>query len=143
LRGVIQELSQALQRANRVPDFASVYDAALKREQVVSTDMEAGMAFPHARLAGLKELSFALGRSDEQLAWGQKGIPSVRLVFLLAVPATDSAQYLPLISGLARLSREKALVEKLLAAPDEREMLELLQRIELRIKSAPKPLPAA
>ena len=51
---VIQELSQAMRRERRVPDLLPFYHAALNREFLVSTDMEAGMAFPHARLPGLQ-----------------------------------------------------------------------------------------
>jgi len=76
---VIQELSQALQREGRVGDLLPFYHAALNREFLVSTDMEAGMAFPHARLPGLKELSFALGRSGEPLGWGANAECAVAL----------------------------------------------------------------
>jgi PTS system nitrogen regulatory IIA component len=129
---VIQELSQALQREARVPDLLPFYHAALNREFLVSTEMGAGMAFPHARVAGLKELSFALGRSDEPLGWGAKASRSVRLVFLLAVPATDSTQYLQLISGLARLAKEPKLVEKLRSAVDTFQIFDVLRRVSLR-----------
>lgn len=134
---VIQELSQAMQREKRIPDLLPFYQAALNREFMVSTDMEAGMAFPHARLPGLKELSFALGRSDEPLVWGAKTSRSVRLVFLMAVPATDSTQYLLLISGLARLAKESRLVEKLQAAQDTFQMADVLRQIELRRSLTP------
>jgi len=129
---VIQELSQALQREKRVPDLLPFYHAALNHEFLVSSDMEAGMAFPHARLSGLKELAFALGRSKEPLDWGSKNTRSVRLVFLIAVPATDSTQYLLLISALARLAKDNLLVEKLHAAHDAFQMLEALQQIKLQ-----------
>ncbi len=133
---VIQELSQALQRERRIPDSLPFYHAALNREFMVSTDMEAGMAFPHARLPALKEVSFSLGRSDEPLRWGTKPVGSVRLVFLLAVPATDSTQYLLLISGLARLAKDHRLVEQLHAARDSFQIMEVLKQVELR-SSAP------
>lgn len=134
---VIQELSQALQREKRVTDLLPFYHAALNREFMVSTDMEAGMAFPHARLPALQELSFAFGRSDEPLSWGPRAACSVRLVFLMAVPATDSTQYLLLISGLARLTKQVRLVEKLRRAQDPFQILEVLQQIELRTSSMP------
>jgi mannitol/fructose-specific phosphotransferase system IIA component (Ntr-type) len=134
---VIQELSQALQSERRVTDLLLFYHAALNREFMVSTDMEGGMAFPHARLPALKELSFAFGRSDEPLSWGPRAARSVRLVFLMAVPATDSTQYVLLISGLARLTRELRLVEKLHAAQDTFQILEVLQQVELRTSSTP------
>jgi len=140
---VIQELSQALQREARVPDLLPFYHAALNREFLVSTEMEAGMAFPHARVAGLKELSFALGRGDEPLSWGAKASRSVRLVFLLAVPATDSIQYLQLISGLARLAKEPALVEKLCSAADTFQILDVLQHVSLRGAATSAPLKKA
>ena len=132
---VIQELSQALQRDKRVPDLLPFYHAALNREFMVSTNMEAGMAVPHARIPGLKELSFALGRSDQPLGWGAKASGAVRLVFLMAVPATDATQYLLLISGLVRLAKEGRLVEKLHAAQDTFQIADVLRQVELRTSS--------
>ena len=129
---VIQELSRAMQREGRVPDLLPFYHAALNHEFLVGTEMEAGMAFPHARLPGLKELSFAFGRSVEPLGWGAKAVRSVRLVFLMAVPATDSTQYLLLISGLARLAKDEQLVERLHAVQDTFQILEVLQQVRLR-----------
>src|SRR5215813_9227992 len=107
---VIQELSHAMQREGRVPDLLPFYHAALNREFLVSTDVEAGMAFPHARQAGLRELSFAFGRIDPPLHWGTGNGRMVGVVFLIAVPATDATQHLLLISGLVRLARDTRLV---------------------------------
>jgi mannitol/fructose-specific phosphotransferase system IIA component (Ntr-type) len=129
---VIQELSQALQREKRVADLLPFYHAALNHEFLVSSDMEAGMAFPHARLPGLKELVFAVGRSKAPLDWGSKSTSSVKLVFLIAVPATDSTQYLLLVSGLARLAKDHRLVEELHAAHDPSQILQALQQIKLQ-----------
>jgi mannitol/fructose-specific phosphotransferase system IIA component (Ntr-type) len=135
--GVIQELSHAMQREKRVPDLLPFYHAALNREFLVGSDWEAGMAFPHARLPALKELSFALGRSDEPLRWGAKAIRSVWLVFLIAVPAAYSTQYLSLISGLARLAKKERLVEKLHGAQDTFQIIEVLKQMELRTVRIP------
>lgn len=137
----IQELSHALQSNERIPDFLPFYLSAVNREFLVSTEMKAGMAFPHARLPGLKRMSFAFGRSDEPLAWSSGSARSVRLVFLMAVPATDSTQYLLLISGLVRLAKEGRLVEKLHVAQDAFQIADVLRQVELRTSStsnAPK-----
>jgi len=133
----IKELSQVLQMENRVPDVLPFYQAALNREFMASTDMEAGMAFPHARVAGVKQVAFALGRSEARLRWGLRAVTAVRLVFLIAVPATDSTQYLLLVSGLARLSKENGLVEKLHTAQDTFQMMEVLRQVELRTSAPP------
>ena len=136
----IKELSRALQTENRVPDVLPFYQAALNREFMASTDMEAGMAFPHARVPGLKEVSFALGRSDEPMRWGTNGGRQVRLVFLIAVPATDATQYLLLISSLARLAKDGGLVARLQKAQDAAQMLEVLQHVGMRSHSTPSSL---
>lgn len=129
---VIQELSHALQQDQRIPDLLPFYNEALNREFMVSTDMEAGMAFPHARLPGLREVSFAFGRSAQPLNWGKRASGPVQLVFLLAVPATDSTQYLLLISGLVRLAKDSRLVAELHAASSGAQMLDVLRQVELR-----------
>jgi mannitol/fructose-specific phosphotransferase system IIA component (Ntr-type) len=129
---VLKELAQLLGTENRVPDVLPFYQTVLNREFMVSRDWEASMAFPHARVAGIKHVSFALGRSDKPLRWGANTARGVRLVFLLAVPATDATQYLLLMSGLLRLSKEAALVAQLLAADDPLQMLEVLQQVALR-----------
>ena len=138
----IHELSLAMQREGCVPDWLPFYHEALNREFLLSTDMEAGMAFPHARLAGLKDLAFAFGRSDEPFAWGPQLTHPVRMVFLLAVPATDAEQYLPLVSGLARLSSNNPLLEKIRSAANGAEIIAAFRQIVLRGSSA-SPTPAA
>jgi mannitol/fructose-specific phosphotransferase system IIA component (Ntr-type) len=127
----IHELSLALQREGFVSDWLPFYHEALNREFLLSTDMEAGMAFPHARLAGLRELVFAFGRSDVPFAWGPGMTHPVRMVFLLAVPAAAD-NYLPLISGLARLSENSLVQDALRGATDSGGILAAFRKIELR-----------
>ena len=129
---VIQELSQALQRRQRVPDLLPFYHAVMNREFLISTALDYGIALPHARLGGLKELCFAVGRSRNTIQWGPKGVMPVRLVFLLAVPSTEAADYLLLMAGLSRLGKDTAQVEALLNASTAEEILSLFNQIKLR-----------
>jgi mannitol/fructose-specific phosphotransferase system IIA component (Ntr-type) len=129
---VIHELSLALQREGCVPDWLPFYHEALNREFLLSTDMEAGMAFPHARLAGLRELAFAFGRSDAPFSWVPGIARPVRMVFLLAVPAGGADDYLPLVSGLARLSGNLAALDALRLASDCEGIMTVFRGVELR-----------
>jgi len=140
---VIHELSLAMHREGCVPDWLPFYHEALNREFLLSTDMESGMAFPHARLAGLKALTFAFGRSDEPFAWGPQLSHPVRMVFLLAVPATDAEHYLSLVSGLARLSGNAPLLETIRGAADSTEIIAAFRQVVLRgspVSAAPAAL---
>ena len=135
---VLEELCEALVRGGRVPDRAKFLQLVLNRESLMGSNWEAGMAFPHARLAELNELAFAVGRSEEPLHWGAKGTGVVRLVFLIAIPLDQSEQYLSLISGLARLSKAAEMVEKTHRSNSALEIFELLQQIQLRPERTPK-----
>jgi mannitol/fructose-specific phosphotransferase system IIA component (Ntr-type) len=127
----IHELSLVLQREGCVADGLQFYNEALNREYLASTEMEAGMAIPHARLAGLLEPVFAFGRSDEPFPWSPRVAHPVCLVFLLATPASANGRYLPLIAGLARLASDAALVETIRGAADESGILTAFRQMAL------------
>jgi mannitol/fructose-specific phosphotransferase system IIA component (Ntr-type) len=130
--GAIHELSLALQREGCVPDWLPFYHEALNREFLLSTGMEAGMAFPHARLPGVKKLAFAFGRADEAFAWSPRNTQLVRLVFLLAVPSAAPEHYLPLVSGLARLSGNNPLLDSIHRAADSAGIIAAFCQVVLR-----------
>jgi len=130
--GVIKELSHMLQQEGCVPEVLPFYNEALNREFLVNTATENGFAFPHARLSGVARMSFALGRSREPLIWGAKGSLPVNFVFLVAVPATDAAAYLQLLSGLARLGEKSEWLGQLRLARGPKELYEVLRQVRLR-----------
>jgi mannitol/fructose-specific phosphotransferase system IIA component (Ntr-type) len=130
--GIIGELSQTLQRHGCVADVLPFYHAALNQELMANSAQACGIAFPHARLAAVKQLQFALGRTPEPVIWGAKGSWPVQLIFLLAVPATDAACYLHLLASLARLGQQPDLLAEMRAAPCAEAMVAVLERIRLR-----------
>lgn len=130
--GVIQELCQAMQREGCVPDLLPFYHSVLNREYLVSTSIEVGIAFPHARLPGLADVTFAFGRCQPPLVWHQQSSPPVSMVFLAAVPATDSTRYLALLAGITRLAQDANLLAQLHAADDATAIHEFFQQVPVR-----------
>jgi mannitol/fructose-specific phosphotransferase system IIA component (Ntr-type) len=130
--GIISELSQALQREGAVPDVLPFYHTALNQELLTSSALDCGLAVPHARLSGAKQLLFALGRAPHPVLWGANGATPVELIFLLAVPATDAAGYLHLLACLARLGRQSGWLAELRRAFDTESMMAVLEKIRLR-----------
>lgn len=126
---VIHELSKALEREACIPGMLPVYQSALNREYLVSTATDCGIAFPHARLSAVDRICFALGRAREPIAWGS-GRP-VHIVFLLAVPATDAAEYLSLLSTLTALAKDQDVRNQLVTANDAVAIFHILKSIEL------------
>ncbi len=130
--GVISELTQRLQREGFVPDGLSFYHSALNQELLSDSAGDGGIALPHARMSGIRQLQFALGRADQPIAWGQKGARPVNVVFLLAVPASDASGYLHLLASLARLGQQPALLSELHSAPSVCGILSVLEKLRLR-----------
>lgn len=130
--GIISELSQALQREGCVPDMLTFYHAALNQELLANSETEGGIALPHARLNGIRQLQFALGRLPEPVTWGTRRVSPVQVVFLLAVPATDAARYLHLLASLARLGGDAARMTGLMQAENADGILRILQQIKVR-----------
>jgi len=130
--GIIGELSHKLQEQGAVPDVLPFYQAALNQELLANSATECGLAFPHARLGGIKRVQFALGRTPEPIIWGAKGSWPVQLIFLLAVPATDAACYLQVLASLARLAEQPTLLANLRVAQSSEAALAVLQQITMR-----------
>jgi len=130
--GIIGELSQALQRHGCVPDMLPFYHAALNQELLASSALECGVAFPHARSGGVKQIQFAFGRAPRPVIWGSKNSWPVQLIFLLAVPATDAARYLHLLATLAWLGRQNDHLSELRSASSNEAILRALEKITMR-----------
>ena len=130
--GVIGELSQVLQREGCVPDVLPFYQAALNQELLAGSALDCGLAFPHARLSGVKRLQFGFGRVPAPITWGAKSSWPVQLIFLLAVPATDAAGYLHLLASLARLGQRPELLRQLRTAVGVEGILTVLEKIRMR-----------
>lgn len=130
--GIIGELSQVLQREGCVSDVLPFYQGALNHELMANSALGCGIALPHGRLNGVKQLQFALGRAAQPVVWGAKGSWPVQLVFLLAVPATDAATYLHLLASLARLGQQPDTVAELRNARCADTLFNILKRIQIR-----------
>jgi mannitol/fructose-specific phosphotransferase system IIA component (Ntr-type) len=139
---VIRELCLALEREGRLTDPASFRETVIRNERQRSTAMSPGWALPHARSSGLTQLSFALGRSVTPIEWFGESAERVHMVFLFSVPEAAAANYLALVSGLARLNQDPAQLEKLFCAPDGAAMFEILGQIELRQPRPPRTKPS-
>jgi mannitol/fructose-specific phosphotransferase system IIA component (Ntr-type) len=130
--GIIEELSQRLCAQEVIGDVLSFYQAVVNHEFLSNSALPAGLATPHARSAQVSRLTLAAGRTREPVVWGLKEASSVEYIFLLAVPSTDGANYLSLLSGIADFGRRADQLARLHAAADEHSIFEIFKSINLR-----------
>ncbi|MCE9614225.1 MAG: PTS sugar transporter subunit IIA [Lentisphaerae bacterium] len=97
----IHEIGMKLAEEGFVDNGEKLIEEALRREAILSTAVEHGMAFPHVRGVEGGGLALALGVSENGIDFGSatKG-NKTRFIFFLAIPVAASAFYLKLLAGL-------------------------------------------
>ncbi|MGH7967264.1 MAG: PTS sugar transporter subunit IIA, partial [Limisphaerales bacterium] len=73
----------------------------------------------------------ALGRAPHPVIWGSKNSWPVQIIFLLAVPATDAAQYLHLLATLAHLGQQPERLMELRLASTAEELSAVLEKVPM------------
>jgi PTS system nitrogen regulatory IIA component len=111
----IAELAGALAQQGYIENADAVRDLALRREAVMSTAVEHGIAFPHVRDVEGGGLTLALGLKEKGLDFGASDGKLTKIIFLLVIPTPATGFYLRLLAGMVKTFAEadarKALLE--------------------------------
>lgn len=94
----IIELANAMQDARFVDNGSKLVTAAIERENILSTGMENGLAFPHVRGIEGGGLTLAMGTSKRGIKFD--GEHTANIICFLTIPTAVSAFYLRLVAGL-------------------------------------------
>ena len=125
----INEVAQLLQNNPNVTNFAGFYEELLARERIESTCLGNEIAFPHARTDSLKGMVLAIGRSTAGV-WFENSSQNVKLIFVIGTPKRMVTDYLSIVGGLARLLKDAATRDALLAAKTVEEFVDILTKAE-------------
>ncbi len=93
-------------------DRMLILNALVERERLGTTGIGHGVALPHARLEGLKNIFCAFFKTNETPFESVDNKP-VDLLFLLLVPENAGADHLKALAALSRLLRNDKVTEKL------------------------------
>ncbi len=105
----------------RLPSPEIALREILDREAAGSTEIGEGLAIPHARLEGQKEVQAAIGILRD---------PSPRVVLLFLSPAEDPHLHLVFLAAVTRLFLRQPLVRRLSSLASPREVLDEIRRAE-------------
>jgi PTS system nitrogen regulatory IIA component len=96
----------------------AVRDDLAAREQLSTTAVGGGIAFPHARVGSLPALRLALVRTGAPVAFGAVDGQGVDLFLALAGPAEQRREYLSALARVAYHFRSSAVRDRIRAAAD-------------------------
>ena len=97
-KGVITELAQLISEELYFSNAQLLIDKALKREAVVSTAVNHGLAFPHVRGIDAGSLTLALGLKKKGIKFGAPQDQLSKVFFFIVISPAASAFYLTLLT---------------------------------------------
>ena len=113
---VLAELAGVFARGAIKFDSGAMLRALLEREKLGSTGIGDGIAIPHGKFAGLKEILVAFGRSRAGIAFAALDGKPVHLFFLLMAPENSAGQHLKVLAKISRMLKDGAFRKRLLEA---------------------------
>lgn len=118
----IRELAATVSAAAGL-EGAAIEAAVWMREEAQPTGIGHGVALPHARIDGLREPLVAAGISEPGIDFDAPDDEPAHLIFLLLTPGEQHAAQLELIAEVARLFRDRRLLDQVLRTTNFTEFL--------------------
>jgi PTS system fructose-specific IIC component len=126
----IREMAELLARTGKVADVDELVATALRREEQGTTGLGEEIAIPHAKTDAVTAPVVGFARSAEGVEWGSLDGTKARLVFMISVPeAAAGDEHLRILALLSRKLMDAGFRERLVAAPDEIAVLDVLSEI--------------
>jgi len=129
-QGVIDELVDCLAAQGRVSNAKALKEAVWAREQTRTTGIGQGLAIPHGKSPGMKELAMAIGKPAEPLDFESLDGEPVRLVVLLASPPDRTSDHIHALARVSRLISMESVRNKMYEATTPQEIYELISSQE-------------
>jgi PTS system nitrogen regulatory IIA component len=112
---VLQELAKRAAESTGLPE-RQIFEVLLERERLGTTGVGNGIAIPHGKLAGLKQLFGMFARLEQPVDFDAIDEQPVDLIFLLLAPEAAGADHLKALARVSRLLRDRSVCEKLRGA---------------------------
>jgi PTS system nitrogen regulatory IIA component len=97
-------------------ESGTILASVTEREQLGSTGFGQGVAIPHGKVEGLKQIYCLFVRLAEPLDYKAIDARPVDLVFLLLSPPDAGAEHLKALAAISRVTRHAATLEKMRGA---------------------------
>ncbi len=124
----IDSLTEAVVTGSDVNDRELVLGMLSNREQLGSTALEQGVAFPHGRSLAVKQLTILFARSKDGVDFESEDGKPTHLFFLILAPPQDTGNYyLQALGKIAELVRKDNVRQALMEVEDFDSMIALFR----------------
>ena len=123
----IEELASVFNDSNVSGDVDSLVRALKEREEIMSTGIGFGIAIPHAKIAAVKEMAFAIGISKKGIPFDSMDGEPVYLVILVAAGERQHKEYLRLLSNIMSIIKKDRVKDAIIGSQSSEEVLAILK----------------
>lgn len=128
--GIISELVGLMAKAGIADNAEELLASAMEREGLMSTGIGKGVAIPHGRTKGVKQMAGCFGLAERPVDFGSlDGLP-VQIFFFLATPQNIVADHVKALALVSRLLNREEVRSKLLTAKTPDEVLKIFAEAE-------------
>jgi len=107
-KDVLAELSGVFKTPGINLDSKEMLKVLLEREKLGSTGIGEGIAIPHGKMAGLKEMVISFGRSSKGVDFETLDGRPAHLFFLLMAPENSSGLHLKVLAKISKMLKDNA-----------------------------------
>ncbi len=126
----IEELVELAATSTMVKDRDRLLDDVKEREELVTTGVGYGVAFPHAKTRSVKGIVIAFGRHAEGIDFDAMDHQPVNLFFLIAAPEDAIGAHLNVMARLSYLMKSVENRQNLLEATSPGDVLALIDKVD-------------
>ena len=129
---VLAELVGLIRRAKRLSAKAAqeICDQLLERERVGTTALGRGCAIPHIKTDGHRRFMGAIGYCPEGVDFASLDGGPTHAVFLVVGPSSRAAEYVNLMTRLARAIQKDEFITFLASCRQEQDFVDLLVEMD-------------
>ncbi|UCD95482.1 MAG: PTS sugar transporter subunit IIA [Candidatus Zixiibacteriota bacterium] len=126
---ILEELVDLASKSKLVKDVGELLKDVKDREDLVTTGVGYGVAFPHAKTKATKGIVIAFGRSENGVDFDAMDHKSVHLFFLIAAPEDAIGAHLNVMARLSYIMKSEENRAKMMAVTSPGELLQMIDAV--------------
>ena len=126
-RDNLEALIGLIDRENLVENVGLLRTSVFSREELMSTGIGLGIAVPHVRIGGVKDIMIAIGINKHGIEdYDTLDGEPVRIVIMIVAGEEQHREYLLLLSQIVKILKKNSMIEKLLNTQKASEVVGLI-----------------
>ena len=125
-QAAIEELIGVLAANGQVVDADRVRQAVLEREATRTTGIGDGLAIPHGKTDGVRDLAMALGRTATPIDFQSVDGKPVSLIWLLTSPPEKTGPHITALARISKIMSNAAVRRRIVAAKTAQEIYDVV-----------------